>query len=103
MSIDTKNLLKELVAAPFGQAEKICREKGFWDEKRVPKAERDQKEYEVTLIGMKPVYAIVTVFAEDETEAKKLASEEAMDCSWEDDDGGFVENVEIEGVVEVDD
>jgi hypothetical protein len=60
MMADQKALLKQLVDAPYGKAEAILREKGLWDEKRVPKDQRNGRDYEVTLIGMQPVSATVT-------------------------------------------
>ena len=100
----SKEFMKILVNAPFGGAEKILRDKGFWDESRVPKAERTVKEYEVELEGMQPVSATVTVYAKDEDEAIKRAKDEVCNSDWSTDRLSFidVEDVEVSEIHEVD-
>jgi len=99
---DQKALIKQLVDAPYGKAEEILREKGFWDEKRVPKPERKEKEFEVTLTGMQAVSATITVFAKNEDDARRLAKDEVSDNDFETDSWCGIEDIEVDEVKEVD-
>lgn len=95
---DQKALIKQLVDAPYGKAEEILREKGFWDEKRVPKSERSEKEFDVTLTGSMSVSAVISVFAKDKDEARRKARDEVSNTDF--DEYGDVEDISVETVEE---
>ena len=63
----SKEFIKKLIDAPFGGAEKLLRDKGLWDESRIPKSERTVKEYEVDLEGAQPSNHWIMEFREQIT------------------------------------
>jgi hypothetical protein len=86
---DHKELLKQLVDAPFGEAEKILRAKGLWEEKRAIDADPTSREYTVCVQASMPVSAHIRVKARSEKEAIRLAEERAAlpSFKWDYDDG----------------
>jgi hypothetical protein len=102
MTDDHKALLKELVDAPFGQAETILKSKGMWDERRKPKKESTLCKYRVKVTGEMQVSAIVTVEAYSQEEAEDFALDDASKpgFQWRDFDDVDIIGTEIESAVE---
>jgi hypothetical protein len=97
---DHKELLKKLVDVPFGEAEKILKSKGFWDEKRAPNYEAKLKRYHVKVSAYRPATGTLYVDATSLEEAKKLAREEAPNTDWDYDYAP--DDIRIDSVEETD-
>lgn len=96
MNEDTKDLMRQLVDAPYGKAKDILKQNGLWDEKRAANDPDTAKRYRMRVYGEMPVSAAVTVEASSEEEAIEKAEDiaSAQSFSW----SGFddVENVYAE-------
>jgi hypothetical protein len=95
MKDDHRVLVKELVAAPYGQAEVILRQRGLWNEKRRAN-DGTARAYRVKVTGTMEVSAVVKVQARNSEEAEDLAVDAAHSTAFVWRDYGDVDCIDAE-------